>query len=75
MFKKHEFRVKMVKTPKDEDGTDVTLDDVLNPDSVRLIEEAGQRFVKRTVIMIAGTAVALKVVDILGDIVVSKTTK
>ena len=74
MFKNREFRVKMVKTPKtDNIETTPTINEILHPDYVKLIEEAGNRFVKQLVIGVIIVAVGIKAIDTLGEIVIKKT--
>lgn len=72
LFNNREARVRFVKTDRKEDDAP-TMEEVLNPDSVKLIEEAGKRFVKYVAITVAVTAAAIKVADTLSEIAVKKT--
>ncbi len=72
MFKNREFRVRLAKTDNNEE-TAPTLEEVLNPDSAKLIEEAGKRLVKYTTIAIGAIIVTAKLADTLSEIAVKKT--
>jgi hypothetical protein len=71
-LKNREARIKFVKTDRKEEDAP-TMEEVLNPDSVKLIEEAGKRFVKYVAITVVVTAAAIKVADTLSEIAVKKT--
>lgn len=67
-----ELRIRTVSTKKaDNDST--VVNEPLNPETIKLIEETGSRFIKRAVATVAVAVVAVKVLDILGDVIVKKT--
>lgn len=72
MLGHRELRIRTVNTKKI-DNAPTTVDEPLNPDTVKLIEETGIRFVKRLVITVVAAVVAIKVIDTLGEIAVKKT--
>jgi hypothetical protein len=72
VFNNREFRIRAVKTNKNEDPAP-TVDEILHPDSVKLIEETGRRFVKYLAATVVAVVVVIKVADTLGDIAVKKT--
>jgi hypothetical protein len=72
MFKNREARVRFVKTSRREDDN-VEVEDVVNPENIKLIEEATNRIVKRVAITAVGVFAAIKVIDTLSEIAVKKT--
>lgn len=73
MFKNRELRVRIANTNKDVNAPTTVVDEPLNPDTVKLIEETGNRFVKRLALTVVAVVVAIKVADTLGEIAVKKT--
>lgn len=73
MFKNRELRVRIANTNKDVNAPTTSVDEPLNPDTVKLIEETGNRFVKRLALTVVAVVVAIKVADTLGEIAVKKT--
>lgn len=74
MFKNREFRIRVAKTDEGvNEETTPTLEQVLNPDSVQLIEETGNRFVKNLAITVVAVVAAVKIIDTLSEIAVKKT--
>ena len=72
MFKNHEFRIRVAK--KNENDTPIpTIQEVLNPESIQLIEEAGRKLVKNLAVTVTVVVVAIKLVDTLSEIAVKRT--
>lgn len=72
MFKNRELRIRVAK-PEEADQPLPTMEQVINPDSIQLIEEAGERFVKRLAITVVAVVAAIKLADTLSEIAVKKT--
>lgn len=73
VFKRFAVQTKIVKTPKNNEDRKITVDEILHPESVKLLEETGKRLVKYAAVTVVAVAVALKTVDTLGEIAVKKT--
>ena len=72
MFKNREVRIRLANTNKaTTDETTVT--DSLNPDTVKLIEETGNRIVKRVAITVVSVMAAAAVLHTLSEIAIKKT--
>lgn len=74
LLKNREVRIKLEKTKKKkEDEESLPVEEVLNPDTVKLVEETGKRWLKYVAATVVVTVAAIKVIDVLGDIAVKKT--
>lgn len=74
MFNNREFRIKMVNTKKHKEEDSVPeMDERIGIASAELVTEIGKDVLKRTVITVGIIILAVKAVDILGEIAVKKT--
>lgn len=73
MFNNREFRIRVAKTDKDNTDTTTPVEQVINPETVQLIEEAGTRFVKKIALTVVAVFAAVTVIDTLSEIAVKKT--
>lgn len=74
LLKNREVRIRLEKAKKKkEDEESLPVEEVLNPDTVKLVEETGKRWLKYIAATVVVTVAAIKVIDVLGDIAVKKT--
>lgn len=72
MFKRYRIETKLVKDPKNND-TPEKMEDRIGTASSELVTEISRDVLKRTAITIGVIIVAIKIVDILGEVIVKKT--
>jgi len=73
MLGKRELRIKLSKPDKNDNDQSTPLDDVLNPDTVALIEDAGKRVVKYIALTVGALVIAVKAADTMSQVIVKKT--
>lgn len=74
LLKNREVRIRLEKAKKKKDDEEsLPVEEVLNPDTVKLVEETGKRWLKYIAATVVVTVAAIKVIDVLGDIAVKKT--
>ena len=74
MLGKYRIETKVVKKSKDDDHA-LTMNEIINPDSIKLIEETGRKLVKQLVLTIVVTVVAITLIDTIGNIITAKYTE
>jgi hypothetical protein len=73
-LKNRELRIKLSKANKaDETTAPRTMDEILNPDAVKLINEHMTKFARNLAITVGVVIVGIKVADTLSEIAVKKT--
>lgn len=72
MFRKRAVQIRLVKNA-DASKDDPTIADILNEDSIQLIEDAGSRLVTKISISVVAAVAAIKIIDTLCQIAVKKT--
>jgi hypothetical protein len=70
-LKDRELRIKVANTKNEK--TAPTTDEPINPEKLKNIEETAKRVVKNVVVTVGVAILAIKAVDILGEIAVKKT--
>ena len=72
-FKNHEIRVRVANAKKDNEDSAPSVQQIINPESTKLVEDAAKRFVKNIAITVGVVILACKAADTLSQIVVKKT--
>lgn len=73
VFKNRAIQIKAVKTEESDTTTTSVMEDILNPDTLKLLEAHGKKFMKHLAITVAAVVVGIKIADTLSEIAVKKT--
>jgi hypothetical protein len=73
VFNRYAIKPVLVKTPKENKDSSATMEERIGTASGELVTEIAKDVLKRTAITVGVIIVAIKVVDILGEIAVKKT--
>jgi len=73
IFKNREVRVRLARTTG-EDLTGRTVNEIINPDSAKLLDEFGTKWLMNVAVAVVVVAAGIKAIDVIGNIIEDKMT-